>query len=174
MPRKRKLFGLLAPRYRYYLNPYPELRFLKCLFCEHKTGQRKVPLIIHVDPRHLIALGYTHRYCRNCDVMIGHKHEIEGFLYELFARRNPEALGNRYVIMGTMEVGPWRASLRQPLSLSEMLTHTHDLKTFEELRMTMGGWFPDGQEPPVMTPPVSELWVKRPPEGNSEAQKAAR
>ena len=33
-------------------------------------------------------------------------------------------------------------------------------KRYEELRVTMGGWFKADQEPPVATPPPSTEWVK--------------
>jgi hypothetical protein len=40
------------------------------------------------------------------------------------------------------------------------LPHIHDFKSYEELRMTMAGWFPQDQDPPVWTPPPSTEWVK--------------
>ena len=33
------------------------IRFSKCPACQNKTGQRKLPLLIHVDPKNLIALN---------------------------------------------------------------------------------------------------------------------
>jgi hypothetical protein len=159
--KERKRFGLLDPEYNYLLNPYPELRFTKCPVCEGKTGQRKLPLVVHVDPQNLINLNYTHRYCRRCNTLIGHKHEIEQFLFNLFSQHNPEVIGNSYVIIGTMEVKAWREGLNKQQSISEARAHIHDLKTYEELRMTMGGWFHKDQEPPVMEPAPSTIWVKK-------------
>jgi len=159
--KERQRFGLLEPEYNYLLNPYPELRFTKCPVCEGKTGQRKLPLVIHVDPQNLINLNYTHRHCRRCDTLIGHKHEIEQFLSTLFSQHNPEVIGNRYVIIGTMEVKTWRAGLNKQLSINEARAHSHDLKTYEELRMTMAGWFHKDQEPRVMEPSLSTVWVKK-------------
>jgi len=75
--RARKQFGYLKPKYNFSLNSYPESRFYRCPDCGDKTGQRKVPLLIHVEPKNLIALNYTNRYCYRCDMLIGHKHEIE-------------------------------------------------------------------------------------------------
>ena len=106
MPKNKKpQFGELPPSYNFVLNPYPEERLSRCPFCAEKTGQRKIPLFIHVDPMQLIALNYTCRYCHNCDVLIAHKHEIEHHLTELFRRMAPETIGNDYLIMGTMEKG---------------------------------------------------------------------
>lgn len=159
--KERKHFGLSEPEYNYLLNPYPELRFTKCPVCEGKKGQRKLPLVIHVDPQNLINLNYTHRYCRRCNTLIGHKHEIEQLLLDLFSQHNQDVVGNRYVIIGTMEMKAWREELNRQLSVSEARAHIHDLKTNEELRMTMAGWFHKDQEPPVMEPPPSTVWVKK-------------
>ncbi len=72
----RQQFGYLPPKYNFSLNSYPEIRFSKCPDCQNKTGQRKLPLLIHIDPKNLIALNYTNRYCDHCDMLIGHKDEI--------------------------------------------------------------------------------------------------
>jgi len=65
---------------------------VRCPDCGDKTGQRKVPLLIHVEPKNLIALNYTNRYCYRCYMLIGHKHEIEQHLTELFSQINPEVM----------------------------------------------------------------------------------
>jgi 5-methylcytosine-specific restriction endonuclease McrA len=163
MPRaKKRHFGGLAPKYNFILNPYPDMRISSCPFCNRKTGQRKVPLLIHVDPLHLIALNYTCRYCQHCDLLIAHKHQIERLLYSLFSQLAQEAIGNGYLIIGTVEKDAWRKGLKQPQSLEETLPHAHDFKRFyKELRMTQPGWYPDDQEPPVMEPPESQDWVKK-------------
>ena len=158
---KQNSFGGLSPKYHFSLNPYPELRFSKCPICENKTGQRKLPLVIHVDPMHLIALNYTNRYCNRCDRLIGHKHEIEHYLTEMFLEQNPKIIGNNYLILGTLEKKVWRENINQSSSVNEIRPYIHDLKSYEELRMTMGGWFHKDQEPPVMKPPISEEWVKQ-------------
>ena len=156
----RKLFGDLPPKYNFSLNPYPELRFSKCPDCQNKTGQRKLPLLIHVDPKNLIALNYTTRYCHRCDMLIGHKSEIEHHLKEMFLKIDPDVIGNPYLIMGTVEKKAWLENIKQPKPMNEMRQHIHDFKSYQNLRMTMAGWFKNGQEPPVMPPPPSEEWLK--------------
>ncbi len=64
-------FGQLEPQYNFALNPYPDARFSKCPNCEQKTGQRKRPLFIHIDPRQPVVLNYTCRYCSRCDLLNG-------------------------------------------------------------------------------------------------------
>ena len=148
--------------YSFILNPYPDMRLSRCPLCERKTGQRKLPLFVHVEPNYPIALNYTCRYCRHCDLLIGHKHEIEHLLVTLFDRLEPDAIGNEYSIMGTVDKKAWRASLKQPKTLAEMMTHVRMFKTYyQELRRTRPGWYPDGVEPPEMPPPRSTEWVSR-------------
>jgi hypothetical protein len=101
--RMRKQFGYLPPKYNFALNPYPEIRFSKCPDCQNKTGQRKLPLLIHVEPQNLIALNYTNRYCDRCDKLIAHKDEIEHFLTDMFLQINPDYIGNNYLVFGTVE-----------------------------------------------------------------------
>lgn len=154
-------FGNLPPRYGFILNPYPDQRLLHCPFCDHKTGQRKIPLLIHIDPLHLIALNYTCRHCQDCDLLIAHKHEIEHLLTAMFSQYNSGVIGNDYMIIGTVEKKVWREGLKQPKAITELLPHASDFATYyQELRMTQPGWYGANQEPPVMKPPSSQEWVK--------------
>ena len=154
-----KQFGNLPPKYNFSLNPYPELRFSRCPDCHNNTGQRKLPLLIHVAPKNLIALNYTNRYCKHCDMLIGHKHEIEHHLTEMFLKINAEAVGNDYFIFGTVEKQAWRENINQLKPFNENIDHIYAFKSYQNLRMTMAGWFPDGQDPPVMEPPPSNEWL---------------
>jgi hypothetical protein len=161
---KKTQFGDLPPQYNFILNPYPDVRLTRCPTCDRKTGQRKLPLLIHIDPLHLIALNYTCRYCSHCDLLIAHKHEIEHLLTSMFTQYDPSVVGNAYLIIGTVEKKAWREGLKQPKAVADMLPHAHDFKAYyQELRMTRPGWYRDDQEPPVMEPPPSTEWVKRRP-----------
>jgi len=154
-------FGELSPLYSFSLNPYPDQRFSRCPFCEHKTGQRKIPLFIHVDPMYPIALNYTCLHCKVCDLLIAHKHEIEHLLTTMFEQRVPSVIGNSYLIIGTMEKKAWRENMHHPKDPAEMRSHIHDFKTFNgEIRMTQSGWFGPNQKPKVMDPPQSTEWIK--------------
>ena len=162
---KKSQFGGLKPKYSFILNPYPDYRVSRCPFCEKKTGQRKIPLLIHIDPLDFVALNYTCRYCQDCDLLIAHKHEIEHLLTALYLQRDPEVIGNDYLIMGTMEKEAWREGLKQLRSIDKSLPHVSDFVTYyKELRMTQPGWYPADREPPVMEPPESQEWVKLEPE----------
>ncbi|MBW1792893.1 MAG: hypothetical protein JRF30_01425 [Deltaproteobacteria bacterium] len=54
-----------------------------------------------------------------------------------------------------------QATINQPKPLNEMREHIHDFKSYQNIRMTMAGWFPEGQDPPVMESPPSTEWVKK-------------
>jgi hypothetical protein len=158
---KESRSGKLPSKYNFVLNPYPGERLSRCPFCEGKTGQRKLPLVIHVDPQHLIALNYTCRYCSACDLLIAHKHEIEHLLFNLFSLEHPEVIGNEYLIFGTMEKKAWRENMQQPRPAAEMLAYVSQFMTYyQELRMSQPGWYGPGQTPPIMKPAPSQEWVK--------------
>ncbi|HET92318.1 MAG TPA: hypothetical protein ENN99_16495, partial [Chloroflexi bacterium] len=76
MTETKPRFGKLAPMYHFILNPHTGTRVSTCPQCEQKMRQRKVPLFIHVDPLIPIILGYTCRYCPDCDLLVAHQDEI--------------------------------------------------------------------------------------------------
>lgn len=158
---KKPQFGGLAPKYKFALNPYPNLRVSRCPLCEKKTGQRKIPLLIHVDPMYLIALNYTCRYCKTCELLVGNKNAIEHLLAEIFYETDSYAVGNEYLIIGTVEKKDWREGMHHPKDLAEVQPQTSDFaKYYGEMRVSRHGWYPAGQEPPMLEPPVSQEWVK--------------
>jgi hypothetical protein len=59
--------------YHFILNPHAETRVSRCPNCEAKMHQRQVPLFIHVDPTHPVVIGYTCRYCPDCDLLVAHQ-----------------------------------------------------------------------------------------------------
>lgn len=157
---KDKKFGQLERQYNFSLNPYPDLRFSKCSRCETKTGQRKLPLVVHVHPHNLILLSYTNRYCKECNLLIGHQHEIEHHLIRLFSETNPDIVGNEYLIVGSVNKNTWQKSRKKALLIKEIIENTHDFISYEKLQMTMSGWFKENEKPPLMKPPKSAEWIK--------------
>lgn len=157
----RPRFGKQPPRYGFAMNPYPDMRISRCPICEQKTGQRKLPLFILVKPANLIALNFTCRYCKTCDLLIAHKHELEHLLTNLFRPSEPETIGNNYIIVGTVEKNAWRRGLQHPVDVTDILPFASDFaEYYEELRVTQPGWYPIEQEPPEMEPPPSTEWRK--------------
>ncbi len=75
-PRKKKAvtrLGKQPPQYRFFLNPYQDARFTRCPQCDQPMRQRKLPLVIHIDPMQLLSLNKTCRYCPHCDLLIAHQ-----------------------------------------------------------------------------------------------------
>lgn len=158
---KEVRLGGLPPRYKFLLNPYPTERIWRCPHCKKKSGQRKLPLLIHVDPSHLIALNYTCRYCKDCDLLIGHKAEIEHLLTEVFRQQELKVIGNDYLIIGTLEKSTWREGINSHQNITDTFSHLSDFVEYEgEMRMTRGGYYPVDVEPPIMEPSPSQEWVK--------------
>jgi hypothetical protein len=134
--------GTLPPQYRFMLNPYTDVRFSRCPMCDQKMGQRKLPLFIHVDPSYLIVLGYTCRYCPDCDLLIAHQDQIEALLANHFAEHAPEVIGNDYLVVGTVERKAWREAMKQPNGIDDMLAHLHDFKEVFTVEYQPAGWYP--------------------------------
>jgi hypothetical protein len=134
MPKKKQTkvprLGKQPPRYSFFLNPYSDVRFATCPKCRKRTLLRKVPLVIHVDPRNPVLINKTCRYCPACDLLIAHKHEIEQQLEWLFTSRDPSLIGNNYLVIGTQDRADWRRGMKIPLTIEEMLDSLHD---FEEV-----------------------------------------
>ncbi len=138
-------FGKLPPMYKFILNPYDDVRFTTCPGCNRKTKQRKLPLVIHVDPHHLIALNKTCRYCPSCDILIAHQDEIEALLAAMFSQRDPSVIGNNYLMIGTVERKAWREGVKQPEMADEMRAFMHDFKEYRKVTVEPARRVPSDQ-----------------------------
>lgn len=133
-------FGNLPPQYKFILNPYPDVRFSTCPGCGRKTKQRKLPLVIHVNPHHLLALNKTCRYCPDCDLLIAHQDEIEELLTAMFMQYEPAVIGNDYLVIGTMERRAWREGVNQPQSVADQRKFMRDFKEYRTVEYTPAHW----------------------------------
>ncbi len=152
MPQKSSQFGKLAPQYNFFLNPYENERFNRCLQCEAKMRQRKLPLVIHVDPVHPVSLNYTCRYCPACDLLIAHQDEIERLLTSLFEQHAPEVVGNNYLILGTVDHDFWKQGTKTPHTVQRLVDNLHDFKQVLTFKPA-SGWIekerPSGKRQPA-------------------------
>jgi hypothetical protein len=138
--------GKQPPRYRFFLNPYEDVRFSSCPQCTNKTKQRKLPLFIHIDPMQPMLLNKTCRYCPYCDLLIAHKNDLEDVLARTFAVLNPEIVGNDYLVIGTLDRADWKRIDQNKLPIQDTIEALHDFKdvvTFEP----MGGWRREETDP---------------------------
>ncbi len=121
--------GKLPPQYKFYLNPYTNVRFTtSCPGCSGKTKQRKLPLAIHVDDWGMVILNKICRFCPYCGLLIVHQDEIEAHLTQWLSQMAPHAIGNSYLIVGNVERKDWRRGLTDPLTSNEMIEALHDFK----------------------------------------------
>ena len=137
-----KHLGKQPPQYRFFLNPYQDVRFTSCPQCGNKMHQRKLPLVIHVDPMHLLSLNKTCRYCPHCDLLIAHQDDIEYLLASIFTERKPEVIGNDYLVVGTLDKTAWKRGTQQQITTQETLDALHDFKEVVTFKLT-GGWVRD-------------------------------
>ncbi len=139
-------FGKQPPQYRFFLNPYQDVRFTSCPQCDNKMHQRKLPLVIHVDPMNLLSLNKTCRYCPHCDLLIAHQDDVEHVLASIFTQQKPEVVGNEYLVLGTLDKPVWKRGTQQQMTLQEMLEALHDFKEVVTFKLT-GGWMRDEAKP---------------------------
>lgn len=141
--------GKLRPRYSFILNPHSEVRLSKCPKCQKLTHLRKFALFIHIDGWGPMALGKTCRYCSRCELIMVHQDELDAELAHSLSRVAPKAIGNEYMVLGTIEKKVWREGLRgKEQLLTEILKHTADFKEYYDLEYEPGGWYPADEEPP--------------------------
>jgi hypothetical protein len=126
--------GKQPPRYRFFLNPYTDVRFMTCPQCLGKTRQRKLPLVIHIEPLQLVALNKTCRYCPRCDLLIAHQDQLEAWLAAFFTEHRPEIVGNEYLVLGTEDRADWLRGVHTPVSPVKAFEQMHNFR--EVVRFT--------------------------------------
>jgi hypothetical protein len=131
--------GKRPPRYRFFLNPYQGARFSTCPQCSQKTGQRKLPLFIHIEPKQPLLLNKTCRYCPHCDLLIAHKDELDAVITRVFTVLDPDLVGNTYLVLGTVDRADWKRIDREKLPIRDSIEALHDFKE-EVIFRPMGGW----------------------------------
>jgi hypothetical protein len=128
-------------RHLFFLNPYSDVAFTKCPKCEGKTRQRKLPLVIHIEPNQMLVLNKTCRYCPSCDLVIARQSELEPLMAAAFTDRRPGVVGNEYLVVGTLDRSDWSEQTRGTGAGApkDVLQRTWVFKDQLHFRMT-GGW----------------------------------
>jgi hypothetical protein len=122
------LFGKQPPRHRFILNTDRRKRYASCPECQSATEERKVPLVVHVEPRNLVTVNKVCRFCPRCDLLIAHHAEVETQLALLFEKQNPNVIGNAYLIVGTLDHDVWEHGRANPMRVKELPAHLHDFR----------------------------------------------
>ncbi len=145
MRKAQERFGQLPPRYSFMLNPYETERLSKCPKCSRLTKLRKFALLIHIDDWGIISLGKTCRYCPHCDLIMAHQDELEHELANNLTFINPDAIGNDFFVLGTVDMEVWSQGLKSGNDFDTVLKHTADFKKHFDLIVEPGGWYPAGK-----------------------------
>lgn len=144
----------------FFLNPYKEYVFTRCPKCETKTKIKKFCLLIHIEPRHLLALNKTVRFCPYCDLIIVKKEELEQLLCVDCEKRFPEIIGNDYFVLGTMERKDWKKGLQEKVYSKDAIDHTHLFKNIWSFEVEHGGWVYDPKQDKLNTKKVKKCCGK--------------
>jgi hypothetical protein len=140
MPKNEQAqLGKLPSQYRFFLNPYVDEQFTRCPSCRDTTKSRKRPFLVHVNPRNLLGLNMTGRYCPACELMILHQDKLEDLLVRACERHDSSIIGNDYLVIGTVERRAWRDAQKHPSDYETIFANLHDFQEyvfFEPLR----GW----------------------------------
>ena len=65
-----------------------------------------------------------------------------------FSEQKPEAVGNDYLVLGTLDRPAWKHGTQQQMTLQEMLEALHDFKEVVIFQLT-GGWVRDETKLPA-------------------------
>ena len=131
---------LREPRHRFFLNHYVDQAFTSCPVCDAPMKVRKHCLVIHVEPRHLLVLNKTCRYCPPCDLLIARKREVEQQLTAAWEERDPGVVGNEYMVLGTVDRAVWRRAMREEVMTDELVRMVHPFADLLDVTVEPGGW----------------------------------
>jgi len=131
--------GKRKTRFRFFLNPYPDMACTRCPKCEAKTKQRKLPLVIHIEPQTLCVLNKTCRFCPSCELVIARRSQIDPILTEMFDQQADEINRGEYLCVGTLDRADWREGNRQRLSVSQAVGRVWEFKDHLQFEVR-GGW----------------------------------
>ncbi len=120
--------GKQPPRYHLFLNRYQDTRFTTCPRCNIKTHLRTFTLVIHVNPASTAIVDKTCRFCDTCSLLIVHKDELEERLATTLMKSDPEAIGNDYLIVGTVDRAQLNRARQKPASFDHVVKCLHDFK----------------------------------------------
>ena len=138
----QRRIGLVPPEYRFFLNPYRDMRFVAaCPGCGHKPRQRKLPLAIHMHNWGMVVLNKTCRFCPRCDLLIAHEDELRELIDRMMTEIQSDLIGKPFFVVGTVERKAWRQGTIKPLDTNETLAALHDFIDYDHYKV-VGGWQP--------------------------------
>ena len=147
MSDKSEKYHTIRKRARHYLflNPYHDTAFTRCPKCEEKTKIRKYCLVIHIDPKQLLSLNKSCRYCPTCDLIIVKHAELKGILTAFCEQNAPEIEGNDFFVLGTMDRKDWKKGQTEEMSQQEAIKRLFPFKDAWDFEVIPAGSYPKEQ-----------------------------
>jgi hypothetical protein len=71
--------------------------------------------------------------------LIAHQHELDEIITRVFTVLNPEIVGNKYLVIGTLDRADWKRIDREKLPIQDTIEALHDF-TEGVMFKPMGGW----------------------------------
>jgi hypothetical protein len=130
----------IKTRHYFFLNPYENEAFTRCPQCGGKTKLRKYPLVIHIEPNQILCLNKSCKYCEKCDLIIGKQTEIESLMAAGIGNIAPSIIGNKYLVIGTLDKADWRQSSKQISYPADTLEKVYVFKDVKQFELIVGGW----------------------------------
>lgn len=126
-------------RYFFFLSPYAGMAFTRCPNCDAKTKQRKLPLVIHVEPHTICVLHKTCRFCPACELVIARKSGVEPLLLGMLRDERRAIEHGDYTAIGTLDRADWRDGQREQRSPAHVIEQTWVFEDHWKFEIT-GGW----------------------------------
>lgn len=119
------------------------MAFTVCPKCEEKTKIRKYCLLIHIEPRHLLSLNKSCRYCTGCDLIIVKKADLERLLVAFCEQNAPDIIGNEYFVYGIMDRKDCKNVKTGKTNAQEAIKCSYPFKDIWMFEIVPGGWYPE-------------------------------
>ena len=145
-PQKEDRLGQLEPMHRFFLNPYPDVRFTKCPLCDQMMKSRKKPFLIHIDPNVLLTFNITGKYCPTDDLLILHQDRLESMMTTSLMQHDHTLIGHDYLVIGTIERDYWQERVQGKGDDQDMFDHLHDFIEYVHIEPARWTWGPAGSE----------------------------
>ncbi len=130
-------------RHYFFLNPYEDTAFTCCPQCNEKTKLRKFPLVVHVEPAQMLCLNMNCKYCVKCDLIIVKKTGMKNFVEVSCETINPALIGNKFLVIGTLDKADWRRYHKQVIYPHEVIDKAYIFKDVKHFEVVQGGWMKD-------------------------------
>lgn len=79
-----------------------------------------------MNPGHTTIVEKMCRFCYVCNLLIVHQDQLEEQLVTQFLTINPEAIGNDYQVVGTLERAEWNQEKQDSWSFEQVRAYLHD------------------------------------------------